>query len=335
MSAEFVHDGTRLAAAEMLRGGITCCNDMYFHPAAAAEAYEAAGMRALLGIAVLDFPTPYAADADGYLQLGLAARDAYLRHPRLRFGLAPHAPYTVSDATWGKVVMYAEQLGLPIQTHLAETRTEVDAAVAQTGERPLVRLARLGVTGPEFLAIHAVHVTDADIALLAAHGCRVAHCPASNMKLASGIAPVADFLAQGVEVGLGTDGAASNNRLDLFAEMRLASLLAKVSTGDAAAAPAAQALHMATLGGARALGWADEIGSLAPGKQADVVAVDLERVELAPLYDPVSHLVHAASRHDVTHVWVGGALRVRDRRLQGEDEASVRALARRWQARLA
>jgi 5-methylthioadenosine/S-adenosylhomocysteine deaminase len=335
LSAEFVHDGTRLAAAEMLRGGITCCNEMYYHAAAAAEAFDAAGMRALLGLVVLDLPTPYAADADGYLQQGLAVRDRFKRHPRLRFGLAPHAPYTASDATWQKVVMYAEQVDLPIQTHVAETRAEVEAALAQGGERPLQRLARLGATGPGFLAVHAVHVDAADIALLAAHGCGVVHCPASNMKLASGIAPVAALLAHGVEMALGTDGAASNNRLDVFAEMRLASLLAKVSTGDAAVLPAMQALHLATLGGARALGFGDAIGSLVPGKEADVVAVSLESLELVPVYDPVSHLVHAASRSDVTHVWIGGEARVRERALVHEDEAGLRERARRWQARLA
>jgi 5-methylthioadenosine/S-adenosylhomocysteine deaminase len=334
LSAELVHDGTLLGAAEMLRGGITCCNDMYFHPDAAAAAYDLAGMRALLGLPVLDFPTPYAADADACLQQGLAVRDRFRRYPRLRFGLAPHAPYTVGDATWRKVVMFAEQLDLPIQTHLAETAGEVQAALAATHERPLARLARLGATGPGFLAIHAVHLDDADIALLARHGCHVAHCPASNAKLASGIAPVTRLLAQGIEVGLGTDGAASNNRLDLFAEMRLASLLAKLATDDAAALPAAQVVHMATLGGARALGWDDEIGSLAPGKQADVVAVDLDRLELAPVYDPLSHLVHVASRSDVTHVWIGGEPRVRNGELLTLDEAALRQRARRWQATL-
>jgi 5-methylthioadenosine/S-adenosylhomocysteine deaminase len=180
-----------------------------------------------------------------------------------------------------------------------------------------------------------VHVDAADIALLAAHGCGVVHCPASNMKLASGIAPVAALLAHGVEMALGTDGAASNNRLDVFAEMRLASLLAKVSTGDAAVLPAMQALHLATLGGARALGFGDAIGSLVPGKEADVVAVSLESLELVPVYDPVSHLVHAASRSDETHVWIGGEARVRERALVHEDEAGLRERARRWQARLA
>ncbi|MGC1818692.1 MAG: amidohydrolase family protein, partial [Casimicrobiaceae bacterium] len=247
LAEDFVHDGTLLGAAEMLRGGTTCCNDMYFYPDAAARAYEQAGMRAMLGMPVLDFPTSYAADAEGYLQRGLEARDAWKHSPRLSFSLAPHAPYTVGDASWASVVTYSRQLDLPIQTHVGETQHEVDEARATTGETPLARLDRLGATGPGFIAIHAVHVDADDIELLAAQGCHVVHCPASNMKLASGVAPVASFLARNVNVALGTDGAASNNRLDLFSEMRLASLLAKVTTGDAAALPAARVLRMATL----------------------------------------------------------------------------------------
>jgi 5-methylthioadenosine/S-adenosylhomocysteine deaminase len=329
-----VHDGTLLGAAEMLRGGVTCCNDMYFYPDAAARAYEAAGMRAMIGLPVLDFPTPYAADANAYLHNGLAARDAFKRSPRLSFSLAPHAPYTVGDDTWRKVTMYAHQLDLPIQTHVAETRKEVDDARA-TGERPLARLARLGATGPGFVAIHAVHLDEPDIDLLAAHGCNVVHCPASNMKLASGIAPVTTLLARGINVALGTDGAASNNRLDVLGEMRLASLLAKVATGDAAALPAAEALRMATLGGAQALGLADEIGTLAPGKQADMVALDLGSIDSQPVYDPVSHLVNVAARSDVTHAWVAGSAVMTERRLCSIDEAALLARARTWQSRLA
>jgi 5-methylthioadenosine/S-adenosylhomocysteine deaminase len=335
VSPEFVFDGTLLGAAEMLRGGITCCNDMYFYPDAAARAYEIAGMRALLGMPVLDFPTPYAADADAYLTRGLAARDAFRHVPLLSFALAPHAPYTVGDATWARIVMYARQLDLPIQTHLAETRAEVDDALATTGVTPLARLDRLGVTGPSFVAIHAVHVTNVDIAMLARHGCHVVHCPASNMKLASGVAPVPTLLAQGVNVALGSDGAASNNRLDLFSEMRLASLLAKVTTGDAAALPAAMALQMATLNGARALGLADVTGSLLPGKHADLVAVDLSEVATQPVFDPVSHLVNAADRGCVSDVWVGGVRIMADRTLATIDESKVLARTRAWQHKLA
>jgi 5-methylthioadenosine/S-adenosylhomocysteine deaminase len=334
VSADFVYDGTLLGAAEMLRGGVTCCNDMYFYPDAAARAYETAGLRALIGVPILDFPTPYAADADAYLQQGLAARDAYKGSPRLTFALAPHAPYTVGDATWQKIVMYAGQLELPIETHVAETREEVDEARARSGLAPLARLAKLGATGPDFIAIHAVHLDAADIDLLATHGCHVVHCPGSNMKLASGVAPVTALRARGVNVALGTDGAASNNRLDVLAEMRLASLLAKVAGGDAAALPAAEVLHMATLGGARALGLGDTIGSLVPGKQADIAAIDLSGVEALPVYDPVSHLTNVAGRADVTHVWVAGMALVAQRALTTLDPAALAARARAWQAKL-
>ncbi|MEO8507895.1 MAG: TRZ/ATZ family hydrolase [Betaproteobacteria bacterium] len=334
VSPEFVFDGTLLAAAEMLRGGITCCNDMYFHPDAAARAYESAGMRALIGAPVLEFPTPYAADADAYLTRGLEARDAFKHVPHLTFALAPHAPYTVSDATWAKIVMFARQLDLAIETHLAETQDEVDAALAATGMTPLARLDRLGVTGPGFIAIHAVHVGAADIAALAAQGCHVVHCPASNMKLASGIAPVSALLRAGVNVALGTDGAASNNRLDLFSEMRLASLLAKVATADAAALPATMALRMATLNGARALGLEQVTGSLLPGKFADVIAVDLAGVATQPVFDPVSHVVNVAGPGCVTDVWVGGVRMVAERRLLTIDEPALLARVREWQHKL-
>ena len=263
---EFVYDGARLAAAEMLKGGITCCNDMYFFPDATARAFVETGMRAMLGLPVLDFPTPYAADADGYLQIGLATRDAFRHQPKLAFSLAPHAPYTVSDATWHKIVMYSRQLDLPIQTHLAETAAEVAQSREQYGMTPLARLIEWGPPARVSWRSMPFISTAADIELLATHGCHVVHCPASNMKLASGIAPVTALLARGINVALGTDGAASNNRLDMFGEMHLAALLAKVASGDPAVLPAATALRMATLNGARALGLADVIGSLLPGQ---------------------------------------------------------------------
>ena len=335
VAPEFVHDGTLLGAAEMLRGGITCCNDMYFFPDAAARAYEDAGMRAMVGMPILDFPTPYAADADAYIARGLAARDAWKHAPRLSFALAPHAPYTVGDATWSTVVMYARQLDLPIQTHVAETRAEVDEARATHHQTPVARLDRLGATGPAFIAIHAVHIDDHDIATLAEQGCHVVHCPGSNMKLASGVAPLVKLLAHGVNVALGTDGAASNNRLDVFEEMRLASLLAKVTTGDAAAVPAATALKMATLNGAAALGLDAEIGSLALGKQADMTAVRIADVETLPMYDAASHLVNAASREHVTDVWIGGERIVDSGRVTTIDVAALTSRARAWQQRLA
>jgi len=307
---------------------------MYFYPDAAARALDAAGMRALVGMPVLDFPTPYAADPDDYLQKGLAARDAFKHAARLAFALAPHAPYTVSDATWAKVTMYARQLDLPIHTHVAETRGEVDDSRKASGESPVERLERLGVTGPSLIAAHAVHVSDSDIDKLAAQRCHIVHCPASNMKLASGIAPVTAMLAHEINVALGTDGAASNNRLDLFAEMRLAGPLAKVATGDAAALPAATALRMATLGGAAAVGMDTRIGSLVAGKAADIVAVDLGGLDVMPVYEPVSHLVNVAGRDDVTDVWIGGERIVNARTLATVDESALAARASAWQQRL-
>jgi len=334
VSPEFVADGTLHAAAEMLKGGITCANDMYFYPDAAAHAYEAAGMRALIGMPVLDFQTPYASDADVYLAKGFAARDAFKHSPRLAFALAPHAPYTVGDETWRKIVMYARQLDLPIHTHIAETRTEVDDARAASGESPVLRLDRLGATGPSFIGVHAVHLQPPDIETLATQQCNIVHCPVSNMKLASGIAPVTALAARGINVALGTDGAASNNRLDLLSEMRIASLLAKVATGDAAALAATAVLRMATLGGAIALGLDGEIGSLSLGKQADVVAIDLSSLDVLPMYDAISHLLNVVGREQVTDVWIGGEHIVDGRRLTTIDEPAVAARARAWQQRL-
>jgi len=334
VSPEFVYDGVRLAAAEMLKGGTTCFNDMYFYPDATARACLETGIRAMLGLIVLDFPTPYAADPDAYLQQGLAMRDAHRQAPTLSFSLAPHAPYTVGDATWEKIVMYARQLDLPISTHVAETALEVAQSLERHGQTPIARLHRLGATGPGFIGIHGVHLAPADVDLLATHGGHVVHCPVSNMKLGSGIAPVPTLLARGINVALGTDGAASNNRQDGWSEMRVAALLAKVGSGDPSVLPAQQALQMATLGGARALGLDAAVGSLLPGKEADIVAVDLTAIRTLPCYDPLSHLVHVAGRECVTDVWVGGERVVAERRLATADEGAIAARARIWQERL-
>ncbi|MBT0961934.1 TRZ/ATZ family hydrolase [Denitromonas iodatirespirans] len=334
ISSAFVRDGTLLAAAEMLRGGITTCNEMYFHPAAAAEAFDLMGMRSVIGITTIDFPTPYAASADEYLSKGLAARDAWRGHPLLRFTLAPHAPYTVSDTTFQRIVSLANELDLPIHIHIHETAQEIEDSLKQYGERPLERLARLGVVDSQLIGVHAVHLTPAEIQTLARHGAAIAHCPTSNMKLASGIAPVAAALNHGVTVGLGTDGAASNNRLDIFQEMRMAALLAKVSTLDAAAVPAATALRMATLDGARALGMENEIGSLESGKWADLCAVDLSPFETQPCFDPVSHLVYCAGREHVSDVWIAGQARVLGKQVLQKADSELLGLARVWQNKL-
>lgn len=334
VSAEFVRAGTELACAEMLLGGTTCMNEMYFFPEAAAQAALAAGMRACIGMVVIDFPTAWASDPDDYLAKGLAVRDTFRHQPLISFCLAPHAPYTVGDASFEKIVRYAEELNLPIHVHVHETAGEVAGELAKTGMRSLARLKNLGVVGPQLIAVHAVHLDEDEIALLAKHGASVAHCPSSNLKLASGIAPVAQLLAAGVNVGIGTDGAASNNRLDMFAEMRLAALLAKGASGDASALSAHAALQAATLNGARALGLDAEIGSLLPGKAADIAAVDLGATVLQPVYDPVSHLVYAAGRENVTDVWVAGSRVVNALQLTRLDVPSLESGARLWQNRI-
>ena len=309
VSEKFVRDSALFGCAEMLAGGVTCFNDMYFYPQATAEAVLQAGMRAQLGLVVLEFPTNYANNADDYIEKGLLIRDAWRGNPFLSASLAPHAPYTVSDMTFEKVITYAEQLGLGIHTHLHETKAEVAESIENFGVRPIKRMANLGLLGPNLTAAHCVQINDEDLDLLSEHRAHVAHCPSSNAKLASGIAPVNHLLNKGINVGLGTDGAASNNRQDMFAEMRMAALLAKARTEDATSIPAAQALEMATINGAIALGLDHQIGSIEVGKFADLTAVRISAVETLPCFDPLSHLIYACGREHVSHVWVAGDLR--------------------------
>jgi 5-methylthioadenosine/S-adenosylhomocysteine deaminase len=313
VSPEFVHDGGRLAALEMLRSGTTCASDMYFYPEAAIRAFRALGMRFVAGIIAIEFPTAYAADAEDYLRKGLAVRDACRDDPLVSFTLAPHAPYTVSDTTLQRIAMLAEELDLPIHTHVHETEDEIRQSVERHGCRPLARLDRLGLVSERLIAVHAVHLDPAEIALLAERGASIAHCPASNLKLGSGIAQFARAAAAGVNLAIGTDGAASNNRVDMLSELRLAALLAKGAVGDASVVAAPVALEAATLGGARALGLHDRIGSIEAGKAADLVAFDLDAPETQPLYDVISHIVYSAGREQVTDVWVAGERVVRQR----------------------
>ncbi|HYO18291.1 MAG TPA: TRZ/ATZ family hydrolase [Dermatophilaceae bacterium] len=331
---QFVADGTLLASAEMLSGGVTCFADMYFFPQAAIEATQKAGIRIMSGQVIVDGATPYALDAEDHITKGMQIMRANEGRDLVHFSLAPHAPYTVSDATLSLVVELCEQSDLPLNIHVHETLAEIEEGTVRYGQRPLARLERLGVVNPRLIAAHAVHLTDDEIALLAERDAALVHCPTSNLKLASGIARLRDWLHAGLRVGLGTDGTASNNRLDLLSEMRLASLLAKGSTGDATALPARESLYAATLGGAQALGLSDEIGSLTPGKAADMIAVDMSDFELAPVYDVVSHLVNCVERRHVRQVWVAGTPRVQDGELVDLYLGELTRMARRWQERI-
>ena len=334
VSDTFVRDGTRLAMLEMLRGGTTCFADMYFFPDEVARVAIEAGMRVAVGLIVIDMPTVWARSADEYIAKGCDIYDQFHDDPLISTAFAPHAPYTVSDAPLERVRVLADELDIPVHMHVHETEREVADALAASGERPLDRLARLDLLSPRLMAVHMTALEDGDIELLARQGVRVVHCPESNLKLASGICPTARLAEAGVTLALGTDGAASNNDLDMIGEMRSAALLGKVAAGSAAALPAHEVLRMATLGGARALGIDDEVGSLVPGKAADMVAIDLGAPETQPLYDPVSQLVYAASREQVRHVWVAGRHLLNERHCLTLDRAAVVASARGWQQKI-
>lgn len=331
----FVRDGTELACLEMIDGGVTCFCDMYFHAEEIAQAALATGIRAAIGIPVLDFPTRYASSVGDYLAKGLAARDRHAGEASISWCLAPHAPYSVSDAAFERIASLAAELDLPIHTHLHETAEEIRQGLAAHGCRPLARLERLGIIGPRTILAHAVHLTDDERDLLARHAASVAHCPVSNLKLASGIADMPALIRRHINWGLGTDGAASNNRLDIWQEMRLAALLAKVNADDASSLSAHEALHAATLGGAKALGLDDEIGSIEAGKAADLCAVRLDDLLLQPCYDPVSHLVYVAGREQVQAVWVAGKCLKYEGRLLAEGAAELRRRVELWHTRIA
>ena len=330
----FVRAGTRLAAVEMLRGGTTCFNDMYFFPDAAGEVAREAGIRAVLGLIVLEVPTAWARDPASYLSRGLEVHEAFRDDDLVHTALAPHAPYTVGDEAFERVRALSEELDVPVHVHLHETAHEVEEAVRETGERPLARLSRLGLVNRRLVAVHMTELAPGEIELLAGLGASVAHCPESNLKLASGVCPAPRLAAAGVNVALGTDGAASNNDLDMLGEMRTAALLGKLGARDATASPAGQVLRMATLGGARSLGLGDRIGSLEPGKSADVAAIDLRGPDTQPVYHPVSQIVYAATRSHVREVWVAGRRVVRDGEVETVDAAEAVREARAWQARI-
>ncbi|HSQ07551.1 MAG TPA: TRZ/ATZ family hydrolase [Chromatiaceae bacterium] len=332
---DFVAAGTRLAALEMLRSGTTCFNDMYFYPEVTGAVVAEAGMRALVGMIVLDFPTNFAEGADDYLRKGLELHERFRGHPLVRTAFAPHSPYAVSDGPLARVQTLADELEVQVHIHLHETHDEVFQSLRDHGQRPLARLDRLGLVGPGLVAVHMTQVEDAEMALLAEAGAHVVHCPQSNLKLASGFCPVARLLAAGVKVALGTDGAASNNDLDMLSELRVAALLGKGVAGSASAVPARAALRMATIDAACALGMDAEIGSLEPGKAADLVALDLRDPDTQPVYQPLSQLVYAASRDQVRHVWVAGRQLIRDRVALTLDREAILTQARDWGARIA
>lgn len=329
----FVHQGTQIAIAEMLRGGTTTFNDMYFFPDAAAKAAVEAGFRACVGLIMIDFPSAWANDSDEYLHKGLKLHDQYRHHPLISTAFAPHAPYSVADHAFEKIKVYSEELDIPVHIHLHETRHEVEAA-EKSGRRPIARLHDLGLLGPRLLAVHMTQLSEQEITLLKENSVNVVHCPESNLKLASGFCPVAKLDRTGINVAMGTDGAASNNDLDMLGEMKTAALLAKAVANDASAIPAARMLTMATLNGARALGIEHITGSLVRGKAADIAAIKLDDLETQPLYHPISQVIYASSRDKVTDVWVQGRHLLNQRRLTTLDEESLYQQLKEWQDKI-
>ena len=330
----FVRDGTDLAIAEQLKGGITCFSDMYFYPKVASDCVHNSGMRAQIALPILDFPIPGASSADEAIRQGIELFGDLKHHPRIKITFGPHAPYTVNDDNLEKIRVIAEELDAGIHMHLHETAHEVQRAVEQTGERPLARLGRLGLLGPRFQAVHMTQISEDDLALLVESNTSIIHCPESNLKLASGFCPVERLWQAGVNVAIGTDGAASNNDLDLLGETRTAAMLAKAVAGSATALDAHRALRMATLNGARAMGLESEIGSLEVGKAADIVAFDLSGLAQQPIYDPVSQLIYATGRDCVKHLWVAGKQLLDDRQLTRMDEQQLTATAIAWGQRI-
>jgi len=331
---QFVADGSELAMAEMIRSGTTCFNDMYFFPEVTAQVAQKAGLRASIGLMMIDFPTAWGSGPEEYLQKGLALQQQYQNHPLISTAFAPHATYTVSDEPLLQLKQAAQDSGSAIHIHLHETAGEIALHQEQHGCRPLARLHKLGLLNNKLQAVHMTQLNDDEIQLLAANGVQVIHCPESNLKLASGFAPVAKLLQAGVNVALGTDGAASNNDLDLFSEMRTAALLAKGVAADARAVPAATALRMATINAAKALGIDKQTGSLEVGKAADLIAIDLSSLESQPLYDPLSQLVYATSRDQVRHLWVAGQQLLKERQLTTLDEVEIVKKTQQWQAKI-
>ena len=334
LSEDFVRAGTELALVEMVRSGTTCFADMYFFPEIAVEAARRRGVRISAGLTMIDFSTRWAADRRESLRKNDALYSRYRGEPGVSFALAPHSPYAVDDEGLALCAKLASERDLPIHMHVHETAGEIAESLELHNCRPLARLDELGIVNERLMAVHATQLEDGEIAALAERGCSVTHCPQSNMKLASGFCPVATLRTAGVNVALGTDSAASNNGLDMLEELKTAALLAKAACGNAEAITASEALEMATLAGARALGLDDEIGSLVSGKAADIVALDLLRPNTQPVYDPISQVAYSCKASQVSDVWVRGKALLDAGQLEWGDEDRILAEAGEWGRRI-
>ena len=334
ISEEFVRDGTELAIAEMLLSGTTTFSDMYFFPETVAEVAIASGIRCQISFPILDFPSNWAESAKEYLSKGLAIRDKFKHINLISTVFGPHSTYTLKENNLSTISTLASELDIGLQIHLHETNQEVLDGLAERGERPIETLFKLGLLGPKTQCVHMTDLNDEDIELLSRTGAQVIHCPESNMKLASGICPISKLLNAGVNVGIGTDGAASNNDLNLFGELKSATLLAKINSMDPTALTASEALTLGTLGGAKALGMDKNIGTIEVGKLADLIAVDLHQIEMQPIHDVFSQLIYVNSGGHVTHSWIQGEQIMHERELLKIDQDNLRRRILKWQNKL-
>mmetsp|Transcript_139201 Transcript_139201/g.388415 ORF Transcript_139201/g.388415 Transcript_139201/m.388415 type:complete len:476 (+) Transcript_139201:31-1458(+) len=351
--AEFVRDGAELAIVEMIMSGVTTFNDMYWFPEAVCDVVVRSGIRAAIGIIAIEFPFgSYGSGPDEYLAKGERTKERFSAEPLLSWTVSLHAPYTCSDATLTKGGALSQRLGVPLHIHLHETEAEcLDSAAGNKTSSchlseekctPLANLKRLGLLNDRLLAVHMTCLTDEEISWCSQAGASVVHCPVSNLKLASGFCRVADLQRAGVNVAIGTDGASSNNTLDMMAEMKTACVLAKAVAKDASAVPAASALRMATLNGAKALGIGAVTGSLTVGKDADMISVAFSgpatwpepSVPSSPGFDPVTHIVYSSTRDQVTDVWVRGKRLMKGREVLTVSVTDVRAAAQKWSSRI-
>ena len=334
VNEEFVHDGSELAIAEMLLSGTTCFSDMYFFPEVTAKLALKHGIRAQINFPILDFPTAWGGGPDEYFRKGLDLWDQYRTQELINIGFGPHSPYTVTDDSLGKIATYSEELQAPIHIHLHETAAEVEDAIEEHGKRPIQRLKDLGLMSPLMQCVHMTQINDEDRAILSDTGAHVVHCPDSNLKLASGICPVQDLLDQSINVALGTDGAASNNDLNLLSEMQTAALIGKYKQNNASAINAQTALEIATINGAKAMGLAETIGSLEKGKSADCIAVDLSDLAYQPVHNPVSQLVYTHAGNQVSDVWIRGQRRVENHKLVSINTEKLIKTAYDWRNKI-
>ncbi len=334
VNQEFVRDGTTLAVAEMIANGTTCAADTYFFPEVSAKVFEENYFRAQVGIPVLQFANAWATSEEEHITKGLKFYESTRESSLISVAFSPHAPYTVTDAGFQQVLELSEDLSIPIHLHLHETKQEVETGLLEDGRRPYKRIEELGLLKANLQTVHMTELNEEEIQSLYSNQIHVVHCPESNMKLASGICPVHELIANGINVALGTDGAASNNDLDLLAEARSAAFLSKVTSGYPSSIRAEEALSMATINGARLMGLEEKIGSLEIGKCADMIAVDLSGISFQPIYNPISQLIYAANGQNVTHSWINGECLYEDKKFTRLNLLTLRRRVESWQGKL-